>query len=239
MRVGAIEYEIPADYQQRALQEGWALQRAWHRARLDLVEHLLPPDPAALSLDAAAGSGILALRFAPAPIVSTDIRLDACAVIRSHGSHSSAASANLSALPFRDGAFDRVYLLEVLEHLTPDDGLTAARQLMRVCRTGGRCLITTPNYGSHWSILERTIDRLKLTPAMAGEQHVTRFTSASLGTLMREAGWSIVRQGSFNLFAPIAGVFSRRAGSRALRLELDLKGNPGALLFALCERPAA
>lgn len=46
-------------------------------------------------------------------------------------------------LPFADGTFDAVTLLDVLEHV-PEDAL-AAREAQRVARPGGAILVSTPN----------------------------------------------------------------------------------------------
>lgn len=46
------------------------------------------------------------------------------------------------ALPFADGAFDRVIASEVLEHVPDDRG--AIRELARVLRRGGRMAVTVP-----------------------------------------------------------------------------------------------
>lgn len=234
MRVSPVEHEIPPDYQYRALVSGWAPQRAWHRARLDLVAELLPPPAHAPSLDAAAGAGILARRFAPAPVVSTDIRIAACAFIRNtHGAP--AVAATLAAQPFQSGAFTHIYLLEVIEHLQAGDTRHVLRELRRVCAPRGQCLITTPNYGSHWNVLERGIDALRLTPPMGGEQHVTRYTRDSLSQVMTGAGWKVLRAGTFNFLAPLAGMLSVRAGASAIRREIAGGSRAGALLYALCE----
>ena len=59
MTLPRVERDISGSYQLDALLRGRALQRAWHRARLELVGRLLPPRPDAPSLDLAAGAGIL------------------------------------------------------------------------------------------------------------------------------------------------------------------------------------
>jgi len=57
-------------------------QRAWHRARLDLVARLLPPRPGLLNLDAAAGSGILTWHFRSRYVASSDMRVSAGQAVR-------------------------------------------------------------------------------------------------------------------------------------------------------------
>jgi SAM-dependent methyltransferase len=49
------------------------------------------------------------------------------------------------ALPFRDGAFDRVVASEVLEHLPQDRD--AMRELARVLAPGGLLAVTVPRWG--------------------------------------------------------------------------------------------
>ena len=52
------------------------------------------------------------------------------------------------ALPLRDGSFDLVLLLDVVEHL--EDPLRALEELARILRPGGRVLVTFPPYRSPW-----------------------------------------------------------------------------------------
>jgi SAM-dependent methyltransferase len=51
--------------------------------------------------------------------------------------------ADLTGLPYRDGAFDTIFCISVIEHL-PDAAITdAMAELRRVLRDGGRLLLTT------------------------------------------------------------------------------------------------
>ena len=235
MPLSRIETEIPGAYQLDALLRGKPLQRAWHRARLDLVACMLPPARDSLSLDLAAGAGIVTWRFRESPVVSVDMRVDACQAIRDHTRGARAVVAELGRLPFRSATFSQLYFLETLEHLTPDEGRRVLEEVRRVSCTGARCLITTPNYRSHWVVFEWLLDAWRLTPPLAKGQHVSRYDSDALGRAAETSGWHVVRLGSFNLFAPFAGIVSRTIGARAIDVEARRAGHAGALLYAVCE----
>lgn len=53
-----------------------------------------------------------------------------------------AVAADARALPFPDGSFDRVSAISSLEHIP--DGLKVGREIGRVLRPGGRCVVTVP-----------------------------------------------------------------------------------------------
>lgn len=234
MPLPAVEHEIPGAYQIEALLHGRALQRAWHRARLDAAAVLLPPAAGTRSLDLAAGSGILTWRFPEARIASVDLRLDACRAIRAHTAGAQALVAELSALPVRGGAFDQVYFLETIEHLSTSDGAAVLREIRRVLNPRGRCLITTPNYRSHWVLMEWVLDRLHLTPPFAEGQHVSKYDRPSFRAIIESAGLGVERLGSFNLVAPIVGLGSTALGAAAVTGETRWAGATGALLYAVC-----
>jgi len=238
MERSRVEHDIAGGYQLDALLRGWAPQRAWHRARLDLVAHLLPPRNGSLILDAAAGSGIVTWRFPGSHIVSADMRVSACRFVRTHTPNARAAAGELCALPFQAGCFSQIYFLEAVEHLSGDDGRRALAELRRVARPGARCLVTTPNYHSLWVVLERLLDALRLTPPMSDAQHQSRYDGDRLAATAQDAGWNVIRSGSFNLAAPAIGMLSARAGAWATGLEAQRLGRAGTLLYSVCEAAA-
>ena len=138
-------------------------------------------------------------------------------------------------MPFRSSTFSQIYLLEALEHLTEEKGRRTLEELRRVATPGARCLVTTPNYRSHWVVLEQLVDALGLAPPMADAQHVSRYDSQTLMRIAKLSGWSVVRLGSFNLLAPFVGLFSRRSAAWTVGVEARRGGTAGALLYALCE----
>ena len=234
-----VEHSIPGNYQIRALLHGRRFQRAWHRARLEMVARMLPPAGTGLTLDAAAGAGLITWYFKAPAIVSADMRVSACQAVRTHTTGARSVAADLSALPFRNAAFARLYFLEAIEHLTPAAGVAAMAELHRVAQPGARCLITTPNYRSYWPLMEWALDTLKLTPPMSGAQHLSRYHWRELRRVCEAAGWNVTRLGTFNGIAPALGSISERAGAWALRAELARSHPAGALLYAICTRGSA
>lgn len=61
---------------------------------------------------------------------------------------------NLRPYPFRSGSFDRVYLLEILEHL--DDIYGVLTEVQRLCRPGADVFITTPHFSSVYAYSDPT-----------------------------------------------------------------------------------
>jgi 2-polyprenyl-3-methyl-5-hydroxy-6-metoxy-1,4-benzoquinol methylase len=205
---------------------------------MDLAARVLPPARDSLSLDVAAGAGILTWSFPESRVVSVDMRVDACRAVRSHTRTAPVVVAELASLPFQSATFSRVYFLETIEHLTGDQGRRTLAEIRRISRPGGKCLITTPNYRSHWVALEWLLDAFRLTPPMTEGQHVSRYDSASLRGAVEAAGWRVERLGSFNLIAPFAGLVSRTMASWAIDVEVRGAGHAGALLYAVCEATA-
>ena len=52
--------------------------------------------------------------------------------------------ASATYLPFRDMSFNKVSMLEVLEHLDKKDSILAIDEVYRVLKNGGKSMISTP-----------------------------------------------------------------------------------------------
>jgi SAM-dependent methyltransferase len=122
------------------LAEAWASDATL--AYGPLARHLVSRAPLDLrgvrALDAGAGSGVAgeALRMEGARVVAADREFD----MASHGARP-AVTADVTALPFRDRAFDITVAAFVVNHLPdPVAGLT---ELRRVTRPGGAVLAST------------------------------------------------------------------------------------------------
>lgn len=126
------------------------------RERADLppvMRHQLEIFPEALDgliLEIGSGDARLARTYGHLDIISTDLVPAGLA-----GLGERAAACPATKLPFRDGVFDTVIALEVLEHLPLDELSRAVAEIRRVLRCGGRLLISVPTWPV--ALLERLL----------------------------------------------------------------------------------
>ena len=78
------------------------------------------------------------------PALGIDYSLSMCALARARGMV--AYQANAVALPFADAQFDIIYSAEMLQFI--DDLPALFAEFARVCRPGGRIVVSTPNAAS-------------------------------------------------------------------------------------------
>lgn len=113
------------------------------------------------------------------------------------------ARGDLERLPFRDGAFDTIVLMDVLEHLDDDRGLL--RGAARLCAPGGRVVVSVPAFQLLWSRHDETFG------------HRRRYRARQLEAIFDAAGLERERTTYTNfLVFPVALVW--RVLSRVLRL---------------------
>ena len=232
--------QISGDYQARALKSDRAAQRFWHEAKFRLIERIAMPGKHDRVLDAGCGSGTISyfLSRHAGEVTGMDSNPSAITYARS--------TYNAPHLEFRlgrfedlydDKPFDRIYCIEVIEHLF---GLQAADILSlfyKLANPGAQLFLTTPNYHSAWPMIEWLLDRLKLVATLDEAQHVTHFTRRRLVAMCENAGWTVRHIGSFNGLAPFLAPISRPLALEFEKIEFLLnRALPQNLLFCLCTR---
>ncbi len=229
--------EIEGGYQHRALLEGFPVQRFWHHLKTLTIDRVAPPEPHMTLLDLGCGSGVvssyLAERATFVDAVDANVRAVAYAKRVFGRRNLSFHLARADALPFREGRFDRVYCLEVIEHLYWSQIAALFSDLSRYLKPRGTLFITSPNYRSPWPFLEATMDLLRLAPRMEGSQHVSRPTKRRLDELAPLCGFETVVSGRFAGLGPFASVVSWRLGTAIDRIECRLGCPLGSLVYAL------
>ena len=215
---------IPGDYQARALQSPRAAQRFWHAAKLRIIDRKAPPKAGARIADAGCGSGVIAAHLAASGAEVIGFDSNPAAVEYATRAYSS-PHLRFVLGPFElmivEGPFDQFYCLEVVEHLYEEQAIGVLRLFARAAKPGAQLFVTTPNARSAWPLIEWTLDRLQLVPTLAGEQHLTAFTRASLARALNAAGWQVEEMGTFNGLAPFLAPMSEGVARAAEAFEFQ------------------
>lgn len=131
----AGEYASRGDYH-RELSPDWEFYPTY-LAKIDRVaRHLDALPDGTRVLDAGCGEGVLVDRFKDRLAIEG---------LDPNYSSSHVTQGSLTELPYANGAFEHALCLDVLEHLTFDDQVTALTELHRVLAPGGELLVTVPN----------------------------------------------------------------------------------------------
>jgi 2-polyprenyl-3-methyl-5-hydroxy-6-metoxy-1,4-benzoquinol methylase len=231
---------ISGDYQARALKSDRTAQRFWHEAKFRLIERVAMPAKHERVLDAGCGSGTI-----------SDF-------LSRHAGDVVAIDSNTSAIDYATGAFkapnlhfrlgqfddlkgdkpfDRIYSIEVIEHLYEHQVADVLSLFYKLANPGGQLFLTTPNYRSAWPLIELLLDRFALVATLQEAQHVTRFTKQKLSTMCQRTGWKITQMGTFNGLAPFVAPISYRLGLTLEKLEYKWRLYlPSHLLFCVCQK---
>jgi len=171
---------------------------AGQRAMLeDYLADLALPDGARV-LEVGCGTGAVARTLAVRPGVGEVVGLDPSPVFVQRARQIAAGVEDLSyvvgggtALPFDDGAFDAVVFHTVLSHI-PEAGAALA-EAARVTAAGGGLAAFDGDYATTTVALgDRDPLQACVDAAMEALVH-DRYLVRRLGTLVRAAGWEVVR----------------------------------------------
>jgi len=172
-------------------------------------------------LDCAAGVGSLALTLARSgrTVVAADMSLRSLAVVRRRAQTVGLEAgvltvlADVTRLPFADGAFASVTSAETLEHIEADGN--AASELARVLRPDGVLVSTVPADPSQWSDWDDWAGHLRRYTAGSFERLLT---GAGFEARVTTWGWPVVRL--------YDGLFLKRVNRRRLRSRSGVEADP-------------
>jgi SAM-dependent methyltransferase len=168
----------------------------WYVARRDILatvierEIRLPADARILEIGCGTGHNLAMLtRYGQADAVEIDDYARDIATQRLGRPIMNAPLPELSGVP--ENEYDLVALLDVLEHVDDDRG--SLRSIAQRLRSGGRILITVPQFPFMW------------TGHDVASHHKRRYTKASFRAAVADAGLTIDLLQSFNsLLFPLA-----------------------------------
>lgn len=190
---------------------------------VDLVRRLRPPGPRVL--DVGCGYGFFLAALGRAGFAATGLDLSPHAAARSgaeSGRPTVAASAE-APLPFADGAFDAVTMLDVVEHLHAYP--RALAECARVLAPGGRLAVLTLN--------RRSLARPLLGRAWSWYQdptHVHLFSGPELAGELRAAGLHRVETTTLFNFCSVGETTPRLAPLRRIGRVVHLPAGGDSVL---------
>ena len=185
----------PRDHLYERLFQPWALPEAeWPLAREDWqrVEAVCALPWQGRVLDIGSGDGTLgALVASRNPLVTQlwGVEPDPDQVAQADRLwHGWPASWGSSWPPDVMPRFDGALVAEVLEHLTPEDGLSLLRRVKAACRPGALVVVTVPNVGGSRADYPG---------------HLRWFSSVDLDQLLQEAGFPLAAHSTIAATNPI------------------------------------
>lgn len=231
---------IPGDYQHRALNQGHPIQRFWHASKHLVIDAFLPPAPSDTVVDVGCGSGVISdhLGKSGATVTGVDANRDAVRFAERQYGRDNVQFVNAlvdTTFPVK-GLVDKIYCLELIEHIYRDQGLNMLEIFHSNLADGGKVFLTTPNYRSMWPLIEYLMDASGRFPELSGPQHVEHYTPKKLTALCEEAGFAVKKLTSFCGIAPWVAGLSWSLATRLHSLETRIPFTPGSILLAILEK---
>ena len=209
----------PDAYDEDYYRHGCAGAAEWHESEGEQVAALYPGmlqlarfRPGEVLVDVGAGRGelvALAAEAGAAEAIGFDYSDAAVALAartierRGVGDRARVELVDARRLPLADGTADLVTLLDVVEHMTPDELDATLAESLRVLRPGGRLFVhTLPNrhlydvtYRAHRAVMRLLGKHWPADPRLPYERamHVNEQTVGSLRRSVRGAGFDQVR----------------------------------------------
>jgi SAM-dependent methyltransferase len=176
------------------------------RSLLNVLDRVVAPDGQQRVLDVGCGAGNMFHHLARyGSVVGVDNNPRPLAVARERGYDVREGLAE--DLPFDDGSFDLVSLLDTVEHC--EDDMAVLRECYRVCAPGGHVVITVPAFMWLWSHNDEL------------NAHRRRYTARELEEKLARIGFRIQRMTYNNLFVfplTVTAVLLRRGTGQEVEL---------------------
>ena len=200
------EKEIPAGFYDEIYQRKAGVRYSWHDLKFRAVAAHLTRTKRLLDIGCGPGTFIgnylgevqcLGIDFSPSQIDYATRRY-ATATHRF-------STQPIAGLVASGDRFDAITMIELVEHLAADDAARLFGQARELLSADGVLIVTTPNYGSLWPIIEWGVNLL--SPVGYEEQHVNRYRRTRLIAQLAEAGYRSVTVTTAVGLAPFAAVF--------------------------------
>lgn len=227
---------IGGSYQYNAYYNGKPPQRFWHYAKLKEAEKALEIKEGDRILDVGCGSGLLAHFLAKntgTHVIAVDANPKAIEFARNKYSESNLEFklGLLDELQLPENFFNKIVFLEVIEHISLEQGKKILQTFNNLLKPGGRIVISTPNRESLWPFIEWGLDHLKLVPNLGEGQHEHLYSGKELEQIGQQAGLILRKTSTINTLAPWVAMFNWKLALRIHKLEMKYIKRLGSILL--------
>jgi SAM-dependent methyltransferase len=172
-----------------------------------LKEHVSVASPVILDIGCSSGFMLRDIRrlLPRAVVIGADYVWGPLKKIASEVPDLPVVQCDLTRCPVPDGSLDAVVLLNVLEHIRDDR--SAVQQLYRVLKPGGLVVIEVPAGPHLYDVYDRTL------------MHFRRYSLQSVSTLLRSAGFEIVKKSHLGFFVYPPFWFVKKRNKRFLQAD--------------------
>jgi 2-polyprenyl-3-methyl-5-hydroxy-6-metoxy-1,4-benzoquinol methylase len=202
-----FDYEsIPPGYYDHVYYRARGAQSKWHHLKFARVAQELHGYRRVLDIGCGPGTFVGSLGEAH-ECVGVDISEQQIAyACQRYGSSSRSFKAcRVTDLSDDVGEFDAVSAVELIEHLSPEEVKETLEAGVARLRPGGKLVLTTPNFGGVWPVVEALLNRFGDVEYEL--QHTNKFTRSSLAVLITMLGMRETRVETYLGAAPFSAPF--------------------------------
>jgi len=234
---------IPGDYQYRAMIHGNAIQRFWHESKKLAIQQLAPSEATDCILDVGCGSGVMSSYLGRGG--ATVVGIDSNSLAIEFATKQFARRNVRFELGFVDEDFgvdcsvDKIYCLEVIEHVCRNQARKLLANFHRLLKPGGKLLLTTPNTKSLWPIIEWGLDHFTSAYDLGSDEHVCMYDAQRLTEVCQGAGFRVDAVRTSCLVGVWLAPLSWKLARWLHDLELRSRVGWGAILLCVCSKPPA
>jgi SAM-dependent methyltransferase len=230
-------YEIlPPELYYDAITKGNKIQRFWQDHKFKSVLKKCAPRQTDYFMDIGCGPGVLLLKIPKDSgfAMGMDISKNQVKFTNKLLKNNQNIVGVCQNIPLKRNSLDCIFLVEVLEHLSPDEAIKALQSIQATLKSGGDLVLTTPNYRSLWPIVEYFWS--KINPVNYNEQHINKQTIDRIQKELINLGFKNIEIETIYILSPFFATLSSRFAELLVKIEKKVLPKFGSLIIVKAEK---